>query len=87
MQQVWTTLGVKVLLHYSSRLIIWISFLVFSLFLKVTRETRRIDISHSDSPRPGGRQRPQGDFVNVENKHTHMYYYIRVSFSCVFPIS
>jgi hypothetical protein len=29
----------------------------------------------------------QGDLANVENKHTQMYYYIRVSFSCVFPIS
>jgi hypothetical protein len=28
-----------------------------------------------------------GDFANVENKHTQMYYYIRVNFSCVFPIS
>jgi hypothetical protein len=28
-----------------------------------------------------------GDFANVENKHTQMYYDIRVGFSCVFPIS
>jgi hypothetical protein len=30
---------------------------------------------------------PLGDFANIENKHTQMYYYIRVSFSCVSPIS
>jgi hypothetical protein len=50
MRQVWNTLGVKALLHYSSRLTIQLSFLVFSLRLKVTRETRRIGTSHRNSP-------------------------------------
>jgi hypothetical protein len=51
MRQVWTTLGFKTLVHYSIILTIQLSFLVFSLRLKVMRATRRISIRHSDYPR------------------------------------
>jgi hypothetical protein len=57
---------------------------ISSFFLIMTQHITTIQLYIYSSI--GGVQ-SQGDFSNVENKRTQMYYYITVSFSCVFPIS